>query len=87
MSDDVQSLHERNARVDADKAWETSKTRRAGIALLTYIVACLYMFAIGVQDVMLNALIPTCGFLLSTLSLGTIKKFWLRAVYQPKGLS
>ena len=82
MTEDIQSIHRRNARVECDKAWETSKMRRGAIAVLTYVVACFYMSSIGVSDVFLNALIPTGGFLLSTLSLGFIKKFWINSIYQ-----
>ncbi|MDY0029213.1 MAG: hypothetical protein RBR86_04630 [Pseudobdellovibrionaceae bacterium] len=78
MSDQVLAdIQERNACVEQDKAWETSKTRRAVIAGMTYIVATLYMMSLGVSQPMLNALIPTGGYLLSTLSLPFVKKIWM----------
>jgi hypothetical protein len=39
IESEIQKIKERNARVEADKAWETSKTRRLAIAVFTYIVA------------------------------------------------
>ena len=66
-----------NSRVEADKAWETSWTRRFFIALFTYLVISLYMSAIGVEKPWLNAIIPTVGFLLSTLTLSFVKKNWI----------
>jgi hypothetical protein len=72
----------RNARVEADKAWETSKTRRACIALATYLIAAVYMAFLGIEDFYLHALVPTGGFLLSTLSLQMIKRWWLTSVYR-----
>lgn len=69
---------ERNARVEADKAWETSLTRRGVIAVVTYFVATFFMWRIGVAEPFLNALVPTGGYLLSTLSLGMVKKWWLK---------
>lgn len=75
---DVESIQERNARVEADKAWETSKTRRACIALFTYIIALIYMYFLGVPQFYLHAAVPTFGFLLSTLTLPFIKSWWLR---------
>lgn len=77
--DDIQN---RNARVDADKAWETSNSRRLCIAGLTYIVAFIYMTSIGVDNVAFNALIPVGGYLMSTLSLRAIKQIWLKNIYQ-----
>lgn len=78
----VEEILIRNARVEADKAWETSKTRRAVIATVTYFVATFFMWRIGVSDPFLNALVPTGGYLLSTLSLAFIKKYWLKKFIQ-----
>lgn len=85
MTDEIlQQIQARNARVEADKAWETSQSRRALIAGLTYIVAGLYMSSLGVGDPWLNALIPTGGYLFSTLSLPMAKKIWLEKFYSKK---
>ena len=32
---EIQKIHERNKKVELDKAWETSKTRKVSIAVLT----------------------------------------------------
>jgi len=67
----------RNHRVELDKAWEGSKTRRAIVASVTYIVAAAFMKTIGVDAFLLNALIPTGGYILSTLSLSIVKDWWI----------
>lgn len=74
----VEEILVRNARVEMDKAWETSKTRRAIIASVTYLVAVAFMKKIGVDDYFLSALIPTGGYILSTLSLPIIKTWWIK---------
>ncbi len=74
----IEEVLERNSRVEANKAWETSKTRRAVIAGITYIAATFFMWRIGVTDPYINALVPTGGYLLSTLSLSFIKRHWLK---------
>lgn len=74
----IEEILKRNSRVEQDKAWETSLTRRVVIAAITYFVAALFMYRIGVDAYLLNACIPTGGYLLSTLSLPTIKKWWLK---------
>lgn len=74
---DLSEIRERNRRVEIDKAWETSKTRRAFIAGITYVVASIYMMSLGVSQPFLNALIPVGGYLLSTLSLPVIKAMWI----------
>ncbi|MCA9366382.1 hypothetical protein KC722_02270 [Candidatus Kaiserbacteria bacterium] len=78
----VEQILERNARVEADKAWETSGTRRACIAAVTYGIATLFMWRIGISDPWLNALVPTGGYVLSTLSLPLIKRWWLKKYYK-----
>ena len=78
MKKELQSIKERNARVEADKAWETSFARRAIIAIMTYLIVVLFLFMINAPKPWLNALVPTAGFILSTLTLPYFKKWWLR---------
>ena len=74
---EIQKLKERNNRVEVDKAWETSGFRIFSITVITYIVAVVVMYIIGVQNYFLSALIPTIGYYLSTQSLPSIKKWWV----------
>ena len=74
----IKSIEERNKRVEADKAWETSFTRRFIITVITYFVVVLFLHLINVNKPWLNALVPTGGYVLSTLSLPFIKKWWLK---------
>lgn len=75
---EITALKERNKRVESDKAWEGSFTRRGLIALITYGLACWFMHSIGVPDFYLNALIPTGGYILSTLTIPVVKNIWLK---------
>ncbi len=72
----VAAIEARNKKVELDKAWETSLTRRLGIALLTYAVIVSYLFVINNDNPWLNAIVPTIGFFLSTLILGGLKTYW-----------
>jgi hypothetical protein len=73
----VAAIEGRNARVESDKAWETSFARRGALVLFTYIAVGAYLAAIGVQDAWLNAIVPAVAFMLSTLSLPYLKRIWL----------
>lgn len=70
-------IESRNARVEGDKAWETSWTRRISIMVLTYVVVCVYLQFVVKIDPWINALVPVIGFLLSTLTLSLLKQYWL----------
>ncbi len=74
---ELDTIRLRNKKVEEDKAWETSLFRRLLVATITYIIASLVMYSIGVQNTFLNALVPTTGYLLSTLSLPFVKRWWL----------
>ncbi len=77
LEERVKKIEERNARVETDKAWETSWTRKICICVLTYIVVVLYTYIISKYDnIFLSSLVPVIGFTLSTLSLGIIRKIW-----------
>ncbi len=72
------SIEERNEKVESDKAWETSWARKGIIAGCTYIAIGVFMWAINIDTPYLNAIIPTAGFMLSTLSMPFFKRVWLR---------
>ena len=74
---EINSIKERNKRVELDKKWETSITRRICICILTYIVVVIYTYVISkVSNIFLSSLVPVIGFGLSTLSLKGIRKIW-----------
>ncbi len=75
---ELKKIIQRNKRVEADKAWETSFTRRSIIAITTYLLIVLFLWIINITSPWLNALIPSIAFLLSTLTLPFFKKFWLK---------
>ena len=76
LEKEIIKLQKRNKKVEEGKAWETSFTRRFFIAGITYLLAVLFMKNIEVPDFYFNALIPTAGYILSTLSLPFVKKLW-----------
>jgi hypothetical protein len=82
METELKLIQERNKRVELDKAWETSFARRGFIAGITYGVAVLFMYKIGITDPFINALVPTGGYLLSTLSLPAVKRWWINRIYK-----
>ena len=74
---EITEIKERNKRVEKDKAWETSWTRRICIMILTYIVVIIYSYVIRKYDnILLSSLVPVIGFTLSTLSLKLVRKIW-----------
>jgi len=84
MNSEIKAIIERNKRVEKDKAWEISFTRRTIIAVMTYLIIVLFLWMINVSYPWINALIPTLAFILSTLSLPFFKKFWLKYIYKNK---
>ncbi len=77
IEDRLVVIEARNKKVEADKAWETSWTRRLSIMALTYVVVVAYLYFVVHIDPWVNALVPVIGFLLSTLTIEFIKKHWL----------
>jgi len=73
---ELRNIQQRNQRVEQDKAWEVSLTRRSFIVAVTYILAVLFLWSIGNSRPILTALIPAIGYFISTLTLPIIRKFW-----------
>lgn len=77
----IKQIQERNKRVEADKAWETSGTRKIIIAIMTYLIIVLFLWIIRAPYPWLSALVPAIAFVLSTLTLPLFKKWWLNKNY------
>ncbi len=78
LKKEIESIKERNSRVEKDKAWETSVVRRVFIAVSTYILVVIFLFSIGNEKPFLSAIIPAAAYLFSTASLGMLKSWWLK---------
>lgn len=77
LEKEIKKIQERNKKVELDKAWETSWTRKICIMILTYIVVIIYSYFIRKYDnIFLSSLVPVIGFALSTLSLKLVRKIW-----------
>ncbi len=74
----IRTIEERNQRVEADKVWETSWTRRGLLTAFTYLAIGVYMWAIDISRPWLNAVVPAVAFMLSTLTMPFFKKIWLK---------
>lgn len=74
----IEAIEARNKRVELDKSWETSIARKVLIALLTYIVIVIFFWVSRLGNPFVNAIVPTIGFFLSTLTLGYFKDIWIR---------
>jgi len=81
---EIELIKKRNKKVEADKAWETSWTRRGLIAIITYFTIVSFFIVAGLPNAFVNAIVPTLGFLLSTIGLGIFKKVWLEQIYEKK---
>lgn len=77
LESELNSLKFRNARVESDKAWEISRTRVVSLIFFTYVITSLVFWLISIPKPLLNALIPTLGYLVSTLSLPIVREWWL----------
>lgn len=78
----ITEIERRNQRVEQDKAWETSWSRRLLLIVFTYLTIAIYMRFVLNTNPWLNAIVPSLGFYLSTLSLPFIKKIWDKYIYR-----
>ena len=81
LEQELKEIKQRNARVETDKAWETSLTRRAILTLFTYLAMGLYLQAVNIPAPWLNAIVPAVAFMLSTLTLPFFKRQWAKRIY------
>lgn len=82
IEEEIEKIKFRNKKVETDKAWETSCTRKVIIAFATYIVMICVMYVLKMENPFISAIIPTLGFILSTISANLVKKFWIKKIYR-----
>lgn len=70
-------IKQRNRKVELDKAWENSISRRLILTIFTYLAVGIYLQVINIPLPWLNAIVPALGFMLSTLTLPYFKKIWI----------
>jgi len=78
----IKKIQKRNQKVELDKAWETSFTRKIIIAILTYLVIVNFFYFAWFDKPFINAIVPTLWFLLSTLSMNFFRKIWVKFIYK-----
>ena len=78
LKHEIQKIHSRNKRVEDDKAWETSKTRKILIVILTYVVIVIFLIVTNANAPFINAIIPSLAFVVSTLTVPIVKKWWIK---------
>lgn len=78
LKNEINKIKERNIRVEQDKAWETSLTRKLLILVLTYFVVVIFFLVTKLSNPFVNALVPTLGFFLSTLTVPWVKAIWIK---------
>ena len=82
LKEEIEQIKLRNKRVEADKSWETSWSRKIVIALLTYAVIVIFFYFADLPKPFINSIVPTLGFVLSTLTLTWFKKWWIKTIYK-----
>ena len=85
LGERIAALEARNQRVELDKAWETSITRRVAIIVVTYCVVAAFLIIIKNDMPFVNAIIPSLGFFLSTLVVSGLKRHWISVRRNKKG--
>ena len=78
LEEKIRKIDERNKKVELDKSWELSYSRRILLMLFTYFSIGFYLHAVKIPQPWLNAIVPSVAFMLSTLTLPFFKKLWLQ---------
>ena len=68
LEKEINMLKERNKRVEKDKDWETSSTRRGLLVIFTYLAIGFYLNAIQIENPWLNAIVPNWLFTINSNS-------------------
>lgn len=75
LEKEIENIKERNKKVELDKSWETSWTRKICIMILTYIVVIIYSYVIRkYNNILLSSLVPVIRIYIIYIILKIYKK-------------
>lgn len=80
LDERIQKIEERNAKVEADKAWEVSWTRKILLIIFTYLAIGVFLWSIDIAHPWINAIVPAVAFIISTMTMSFFKKIWLERI-------
>lgn len=78
LQEQIDEINNRNKRVEKDKAWESSLTRKVTIVGLTYLVVMIFFLVLNLPNPLLSAIVPSVAFVLSTMTLPFVKRVWIK---------
>ncbi|MFH2028909.1 MAG: hypothetical protein ABIJ08_07240 [Nanoarchaeota archaeon] len=78
LKKEIEKIKQRNRKVELDKAWETSLTRKIILAILTYFVIVIFFYFANLPNPFINSIVPALAFVLSTMTLPFVKNVWLK---------
>ncbi len=73
----VAAIEARNQRVELDKAWEVSWTRKLVLFCIIFLLTFLFLLLIRDDRALGNALLAAVGIFLSTLTISYLKTWWI----------
>ena len=74
----IAAIEARNKKVEFDKAWEVSWTRRIFIMAIIYATIGVYLHFVVHISPWINGLVPVIGYMLSTITIERLKKWWIK---------
>lgn len=81
LEKEIEIIKNRNKRVEADKAWETSRFRLVVLSVITFIFSMAVLYFVKTEEYLLSAFSSTAGLIISSQSLPLIKKWWIKNLY------
>jgi len=85
LEKEIEQIKQRNKKVEADKAWEISWTRKLVILGVTYISVSLFLWVTNFDRPWEGAIVPTAAFLLANMTIPFFKNLWLEYIYNRFG--
>lgn len=82
LEEEINKMKERNKRVEIDKSWETSWSRKIIVSIFTYSAIAIFFLFAGIPNPFVNAIVPALAFILSTASLPFFKNIWIKYNYK-----
>ncbi|MCA9381372.1 hypothetical protein KC678_03845 [Candidatus Dojkabacteria bacterium] len=78
LEEKVEKLNLLNRYSEMQDEWDKSLTRIVLVVVFTYLFVVLFMYFLGVENPIINALLPAGAYILSTRTIPYVKKIWIK---------
>ncbi len=81
LKKELDTLHDDIRTLKIQQDWNTSVLKHGLVIFMNYLIMLILMYILNIESPFISALLPTLGYAITSISLNSIKKYWIIYTY------